>query len=190
MKSISRVQLLVTPRTVAYQAPPPMGCSRQEYWSGLPLPSLFWLLDLFKKKKKKKNYVILNNWIVVIYYSSNRKLIWEFTFQMRVIDYKQISISQQVHLWRDVWNSKWSLIYAFCFCNSACYLHDCIDHIVSGKWKLTTLLETEAYLTHPCPCSCNYSAPEILLNHACPCKGQAFPHPLLTVVSVHAQPLV
>ena len=29
-----------TPWTVAYQAPPSMGFSRQEYWSGLPLPSL------------------------------------------------------------------------------------------------------------------------------------------------------
>ena len=30
---------LVTPRTAAYQAPPSMGFSRQEYWSGVPLPS-------------------------------------------------------------------------------------------------------------------------------------------------------
>ena len=39
MKSLSRVWLFVTPWTVAYQAPPSMGFSRQEYWSGLPLPS-------------------------------------------------------------------------------------------------------------------------------------------------------
>ena len=39
MKSLSRVQLFVTPWTVAYQAPPSMGFSRQEYWSGLPFPS-------------------------------------------------------------------------------------------------------------------------------------------------------
>ena len=31
--------LCVTPWTVAYEAPPSMGFSRQEYWSGLPLPS-------------------------------------------------------------------------------------------------------------------------------------------------------
>ena len=36
MKSLSRVQLFVTPWTVAYQAPPSMGFSRREYWSGLP----------------------------------------------------------------------------------------------------------------------------------------------------------
>ena len=40
LKSLSRVRLLVTPWTAAYQAPPPMGFSRQEYWSGVPLSSL------------------------------------------------------------------------------------------------------------------------------------------------------
>ena len=35
---LSRVQLCVTPRTVAHQAPLSMGFSRQEYWSGLPRP--------------------------------------------------------------------------------------------------------------------------------------------------------
>ena len=39
VKSFSRVQLLATPWTAAYQAPPSMGFSRQEYWSGVPLPS-------------------------------------------------------------------------------------------------------------------------------------------------------
>ena len=38
--SLSRVWLLATPWTAAYQAPPSMGFSRQEYWSGVPLPSL------------------------------------------------------------------------------------------------------------------------------------------------------
>ena len=39
MKLLSRVELFVTPWTVAYQAPPSMGFSRQEYWNGLPFPS-------------------------------------------------------------------------------------------------------------------------------------------------------
>ena len=39
VKSPSRVRLFVTPWTAAYQAPPSMGFSRQEYWSGVPLPS-------------------------------------------------------------------------------------------------------------------------------------------------------
>ena len=39
VKSLSRVRLFVTPWTVAHQAPPSMGFSRQEYWSELPFPS-------------------------------------------------------------------------------------------------------------------------------------------------------
>ena len=39
VKSLSRVRLLATPWTVAHQAPPSMGFSRQEYWSRVPLPS-------------------------------------------------------------------------------------------------------------------------------------------------------
>ena len=48
VKSLSLVQLLATPWTAAHQAPPSMGVSRHEYWSGVPLPSQFplgeWLL--------------------------------------------------------------------------------------------------------------------------------------------------
>ena len=39
VKSLSRLRLLSTPWTAAYQAPPSMGFSKQEYWSGVPLPS-------------------------------------------------------------------------------------------------------------------------------------------------------
>ena len=39
VKSFSRIRLLETPWTAAYQAPPSTGFSRQEYWSRVPLPS-------------------------------------------------------------------------------------------------------------------------------------------------------
>ena len=39
VKSLSHVRFFTTPWTAAYQAPPSMGFSRQEYWSGVPLPS-------------------------------------------------------------------------------------------------------------------------------------------------------
>ena len=45
VKSLSRVWLLATPWAAAYQAPPSMGFSRQEYWSGVPLPSPLLLID-------------------------------------------------------------------------------------------------------------------------------------------------
>ena len=49
VKSLSRVRLVATPWTAAYQALPSMGFSRQEYWSGLPLPSLALLQRLSKR---------------------------------------------------------------------------------------------------------------------------------------------
>ena len=48
VKSLSCVWLLETPWTAAYQAHPSMGFSRQEYWSGLPLPSPETFLPPFK----------------------------------------------------------------------------------------------------------------------------------------------
>ena len=39
LSAFSRVQPRVTPQTAAHQAPPSLGFSRQEHWSGLPLPS-------------------------------------------------------------------------------------------------------------------------------------------------------
>ena len=50
VKSLSCVRLVATPWTEAYQAPPSMGFSRQEYWSGLPLPSPKFQLDLLNSK--------------------------------------------------------------------------------------------------------------------------------------------
>ena len=49
-KSLSRVRLLTTPWTAAYQAPPSMGFSRQEYWSGVPLPSPSQQLNEYKMR--------------------------------------------------------------------------------------------------------------------------------------------
>ena len=48
VKSLSRIRLVATPWTAAYQAPPSMGSSRQEYWSGLTLPFLDQGLGLCK----------------------------------------------------------------------------------------------------------------------------------------------
>ena len=52
VKSLSHVRLLATPWTAAYQAPPSMGFSRQEYWSGVPLPSPFCIADWLNNNKK------------------------------------------------------------------------------------------------------------------------------------------
>ena len=45
VKSLSRVRPSVTPWTAAFHAPPSMGFSRQEYWSGVPVPSPWTMTD-------------------------------------------------------------------------------------------------------------------------------------------------
>ena len=54
VKSLSHVWLIATPWTAAYQAPPSMRFSRQEYWSGVPLPSLHYR-GLECKSRKSRN---------------------------------------------------------------------------------------------------------------------------------------
>ena len=60
MKLLSRVRLLATPWTAAYQAPQSMGFARHEYWSGMPLPSpmitVFPSLQLRNWGSGKKTY--------------------------------------------------------------------------------------------------------------------------------------
>ena len=51
VKSLCRARLLATPWTAAFQAPPSMGFSRQEYWSGVPLPSPQYVHKYTQKKK-------------------------------------------------------------------------------------------------------------------------------------------
>ena len=67
VKSLSHVRLLVTSWTAAYQAPPSMGFSRQEYWSGMPLPRALTLPQLLRK-----------NWRFQLYE-------WDFLFLLLVL---------------------------------------------------------------------------------------------------------
>ena len=57
VKPLSRVLLSATPWTAAHQAPPSMGFSRQEYWSGVPLPSPTYPI------KKCKNSLFESKWL-------------------------------------------------------------------------------------------------------------------------------
>jgi len=65
VKSLSRVWLLATPWTAAYQAPLSMGFSRQEYWSGVPLPSHSGYLGSIPRQRTKlsiQDYSLLSFW--------------------------------------------------------------------------------------------------------------------------------
>ena len=63
VKLLSRVWLLATPWTAAYQAPPSMGFSRQENWRGLPLPSP--MLPISKCNMRVKSKMTL--WFVGLF---------------------------------------------------------------------------------------------------------------------------
>ena len=68
-KALSRVWLFMTPWTAAYQAPPSMGFSRQEYWSGLPLPSPFeWLIGV--KRFEAQICLSSTKWSRFLYFST------------------------------------------------------------------------------------------------------------------------
>ena len=82
VKSLSLVRLLATPWTAAYQAPPSMEFSRQEYWSGVTLPSpmhiwcesylaessLYWtqwenhIKEFLKLQNKKGPHIVIDLW--------------------------------------------------------------------------------------------------------------------------------
>ena len=79
-KSLSRVQPSATPWTAAHQAPLSMGFSRQEYWSGVPLPSLEEPLSLCQtgvmegvltpllQQVLSKQILFVLTWVVFIYF--------------------------------------------------------------------------------------------------------------------------
>ena len=75
VKSLSRVRLLATPWTTAYQAPPSMGFSGQEYWIGVSLPSTYYVLNvsyglfwrfLYNSSNDSEHYFIDQVFILVV----------------------------------------------------------------------------------------------------------------------------
>ena len=65
-KLLSCVRLLVTPWTVAHQAPPSMGFARQECWSGVPLPSPNSEISQSQRDKYSNLYTILLIWLPLV----------------------------------------------------------------------------------------------------------------------------
>ena len=65
-KLLSHARLLATPWTAAHQAPPPMGFSRQEYWTGVPLPSLFSNIKATKFFKCLHKFIDILGWKLLI----------------------------------------------------------------------------------------------------------------------------
>ena len=86
VRSLSPVWLLVTPWTAAYQAPPSMGFSRQEYWSGVTLPSPIVPKALLFKDREKYLKFCFSKFILIPHVSSNysNRAKWEMKYILLV----------------------------------------------------------------------------------------------------------
>ena len=74
VKSFSRVWLFVTPWIAAHQAPPSMGFSRQEDWSGVPLPSLAEMLDT--QRKTSVTFILFSNTFLLSSFACYARIMW------------------------------------------------------------------------------------------------------------------
>ena len=75
VKSLSCVRLVATPWTAASQAPPSMGVSRQEYWSGVPSPSPVSLWH--------KDNAVLMSWVIL----EDNVLNWQYFFPKYLLEF-------------------------------------------------------------------------------------------------------
>ena len=85
VKSLSRVRLLAIPWSAAYQAPSSMGFSRQEYWSGVPLPSLSFSVDLSNSLLLRSNIKLVSIISIVIYLSIYLVYIYIYSYCISLI---------------------------------------------------------------------------------------------------------
>ena len=115
MKSLSHVQLFVTPWTVAYKAPLSMGFSRQQYWSGLPYPSLvikdssyIYMQSTYFLSKGGIWWTILLKWLIHILKSS-------LTKNMCHVKFFLIYISK-MHICEWIGITLLLFFYHFCYC--------------------------------------------------------------------------
>ena len=77
VKSLSHVRLFVTPWTAAHEAPPSMAFARQEYWSGVPLPS---------PRDPWDNIKCTNNQIIGVPEEEEKKKVYEIIFEEIIVE--------------------------------------------------------------------------------------------------------
>ena len=103
VKSLSRVQFLGTPWTVAHQAPPSMVFSRQEYWSGLPLPSPLGKVQFGRLGYNMKYFVfvcLIKSYIAAVEFlitCSVHKVARNPTSLENIFNYMQIKSTMRYH---------------------------------------------------------------------------------------------
>ena len=97
VKSLSHVQLWATPWTAAYRTPPSIGCSRQEYWSGVPSPSP--IIHNYLLWKLHKHFWTFNR---SHRYTENSKLFHFWIFISKILK-KLFHFAQLVYLFATLW---------------------------------------------------------------------------------------
>ena len=80
VKSLSRVWLLATPWTAAHQAPPSMGFSRHEYWSGVPLPSPIYICYLYQIIIFLELIICVHKRELLFMFTCSSKLFWSYRY--------------------------------------------------------------------------------------------------------------
>ena len=93
-KSLSRVRLLGTLWTIAHQAPPSMGFSRQEYWSGVPLPSALLPYSFIK--------VLISCGEVQTLLHSFSELSWLLLFSTKILGFMKILCKTLLRFWLEL----------------------------------------------------------------------------------------
>ena len=138
LKSLGRILLLATPWTGAHQAPPSIGFSRQEYWSGVPLPSPIALTrQTFISKVMSLLFYTLSRFVIVFFQRASNSILWLQSPSAVILEPKQIkSVSVSV-VSASICHEVMGLVYAKAF--------DCVDHnelwkILTKRWEYQTTL--------------------------------------------------
>ena len=102
VKLLSHVWLFLTPWTAAYQAPPSMGFSRQEYWSGVTLPSLISSLKALKSQSLSPAKIMFTNTKGFLLACNGEDSEW-YPASICLVEYRQVE--QIIALIHHIWNS-------------------------------------------------------------------------------------
>ena len=113
LSRFSRVRLLATPWTAAYQAPPSMGFSRQEYWSGVSLPSPFVRVDRLKLRLTIK-YQWNPNWSHFLFTDMLKTVIIQDNFLNGILSIGPLSVGKV----RKIKTLSWKMLIMDLVCNS------------------------------------------------------------------------
>ena len=126
LSCVSRVWLCATPQTAAHQAPPSLGFSSQEHWSGLPFPS-----PMHESEKWKWSRSVVSDSLRP-YGLQPTRLLRPWIFQARVLEWGAIAFGP----WEGAkqWNSIWSFSL----------------HVASITWFHSIPLPKESRMAQPC----------------------------------------